>query len=240
MVGFVSTMFKSVTFRKNPGNMHVARSPDATQRLSGCAAAPLVERHTAHHPLSVPFALNAHTTATESLWSARNAEDQARQRLHISASKRQKAEEWCWLEHWPDREEESWHRCHARCHSELLHVLPSLLAVIPRQSLSRRIASSLARKRRGERPAAVAPRFVGTLSAAAASRRRSGAFGAAARLLATRLATPVCLRLHDADGAMSAGAAGSAGAGEAHVLLSYMCGDLLCGLEWDWRCAGGK
>ena len=141
-------MFKSVTFRKNPGTSHVARSPDAPQRLSGCAAAPLVERHTAHHPLSVPFALNAHTTATESLWSARNAEDQARQRLHISASKRQKAEEWCWLEHWPDREEESWHRCHARCHSELLHVLPSLLAVIPRQSLSRRIASSLARKRR--------------------------------------------------------------------------------------------
>ena len=146
MVGFVSTMFKSVTFRKNPGTSHVARSPDAPQRLSGCAAAPLVERHTAHHPLSVPFALNAHTTATESLWSARNAEDQARQRLHISASKRQKAEEWCWLEHWPDREEESWHRCHAQCHSA--YVLPSLLAVIPRQSLSRRIASSLARKRR--------------------------------------------------------------------------------------------
>ena len=65
---------------------------------------------------------------------------------------------------------------------------------------------------------AVVPRPFGSLAAAAASRRRSGAFGAAARLLATRLAVPVRLRLRDDDGAGSAGAAGSAAAGGAVAL----------------------
>ena len=55
-------------------SMHCGRSTEALGLRCGTA----VESHTPHHPLSVTFAFERAYKCHESLWSACNAEDQAR------------------------------------------------------------------------------------------------------------------------------------------------------------------